>query len=82
MKAVQKFTPEYLERCQHMSPEEIIRFLEQFRQIHADSPRKTKSKLISMKVAEDLLENFKAKAKLEGIAYQTKIKQLMMEWLK
>jgi len=31
MKAVQHFTPEYLERCANMSPAEILQFLEDFR---------------------------------------------------
>lgn len=82
MKAIQQFSPEYLERCQQMSPEEIAQFLDQFRQIHAEKAKPAKSKLISMKVPEDLLATFKIQAELEGIAYQTKIKQLMAEWLR
>lgn len=82
MKALQTFTPEYLERCQQMSSDEIARFLDQFRQIHAEKTKPVKSKLISMKVPEDLLQSFKTKAELDGIAYQTKIKQLMVDWLR
>lgn len=35
MKAVQYFTPEYLERCSKMSHAEILQFLEDFRLMFA-----------------------------------------------
>jgi hypothetical protein len=35
MKAVQYFTPEYLERCSKMSSTEILQFLEDFRLMFA-----------------------------------------------
>ncbi len=40
-----------------------------------------KSKLISIKIPEDLLSEFKSKAQLNGIAYQTQIKKLMRGWI-
>jgi len=81
-RVVQEFSPEYLAQCQKMSPEEIVRFLDQFRRIHGNSAiQKNKSKLISMKVPEDLLQAFKAKAELEGMRYQSQIKVLMRQWL-
>lgn len=64
-----------------MSPDEIANFLDQFRQIHAGQKPRAKSKLISLKVPEDMLETFKTKAKMQGIAYQTQIKKLMLDWL-
>ena len=76
---VQYFSDEYLEQCRRMSPEEIVAFLESFRQLQAAKP--AKSKLISLKVPEDLLEAFKLKAKANGLRYQTQIKQLMREWI-
>lgn len=79
MKAVQYFTAEYLERCRELSPDEIARFLDEFRRLHGKG--KSRSKLISMKVPEDLLSTFKTRAKLEGIPYQTQIKKLMANWL-
>lgn len=79
MKALQTFSDEYLERCKEMSVEEIVEFIEGFRELHYREP--DKSKLISMKVPENLLNAFKTKAKLQGIPYQTMIKKLMMEWL-
>lgn len=79
MKAVQYFTAEYLERCRELSPNEIARFLDEFRRVHGQA--KSRSKLISMKVPEDLLSAFRTRANLEGIPYQTKIKRLMFDWL-
>ncbi len=82
MRPVQKFTPEYLEQCKKMSTGEILDFLESFRLLHAESGAiMTKSRLISMKVPEALLQSFKAKSQLLGIPYQTQIKKLMKEWL-
>lgn len=41
-----------------------------------------KSKLISMKVPEPLLEAFREKSQVLGVPYQTQIKLLMKDWLK
>ena len=79
MRLVQKFSDEYLERCSEMSSDEIVRFLEDFRHIHGNKP--SKSRLISIKIPEDLLAAFKAKAKLSNVRYQTQIKNLMKAWL-
>ncbi len=79
-KPLQLFSDEYLERCRDLTPEQIATFLEQFRVI-AHAGRKSKSKLISVKVPVELLEAFKFKAQLEGKPYQSLIKELMWEWL-
>jgi predicted DNA binding CopG/RHH family protein len=79
MRAVQKFSEEYLARCSEMSADEIVRFLDDFRRIHGNKPGK--SRLISMKVSDELLAAFKAKAKLTNVRYQTQIKNLMRDWL-
>jgi predicted DNA binding CopG/RHH family protein len=63
-----------------MSSDDIVRFLDDFRRIHGNT--RTKARLISMKVPEDLLAAFKAKARLCGVPYQTQIKSLMIEWLR
>ena len=47
----------------------------------SSSAVRSKSKLISMKVPEDLLETFKKRAEQQGVPYQTLIKQLMLKWL-
>lgn len=83
MKAVQKFTVEYLEQCKKMKPEQIVKFLDDFRKIHGQSVAqqiKVKTRLISIKVEEDLLATFKAQCQLLGVPYQTQIKKLMRKW--
>ena len=80
MRPLQKFSDEYLERCRERSHDEIVRFLDDFRKIHGN--RRSKSQLISIKVPEDLLAAFKAKARLCNMPYQTQIKKLMTGWLK
>lgn len=79
-RAVQYFTKEYLERCAELTPDQILEFLENYRMLVAQVPEKCK--LISMKIEPSLLHAFKQKTALEGIPYQTKIKQLMREWMK
>ena len=79
LKAVQKFPDEYLQRCREMSHDDIARFLDDFRRIHAN--KHSRSRLISMKVPVDLLEAFKTKSSLAGLRYQTQIKELMKSWV-
>ena len=79
MKTVQYFSDEYLERCRGMTPEQILRFLDDFRRLHGSSP--VKSKLISIKVPEDLLNAFKTRAAIANTPYQAQIKVLMKDWL-
>lgn len=67
-----------------MTPDQIIRFVEDFRRLHggaAQGAKRAKSRLISLKVPEDLLNAFKTKARLSGRPYQTQIKDLMKAWL-
>jgi len=79
-KALQTFSKEYLEYCKNLTPDQILEFLEQFKNVVSAS-KPSKSKLISMKVPEDLLNSFKLKAKSEGRPYQSVIKELMRDWL-
>ena len=76
---VQRFSDEYLERCRELSPADVVRFLDDFKRIHAN--RESRSRLISLKVPEPLLAAFKTKARLGGVRYQTQIKNLMRQWL-
>lgn len=78
-KAIQYFSKEYLDRCAELTPDQIIEFLENYRMLVAKVPEKCK--LISLKIEPSLLNTFKQKAELEGIHYQTKIKELMKEWV-
>ena len=81
MRPIQYFSKAYLEQCRSMRPEQIVRFLDDFRILHGRRERTHKSRLISLKVPEPLLEAFKTKAGLNGIPYQTMIKRLMTDWL-
>lgn len=76
---VQRFSDEYLERCRDLSPEDIVRFLDDFRKLHAAA--NTRSRLISLKVPESLLAAFRTKARLNDVPYQTQIKNLMRAWI-
>jgi predicted DNA binding CopG/RHH family protein len=78
-KAVQYFTKEYLERCATLSPDQIIEFLENYRNLIGQTPEKCQ--LISLKIEPSLLRTFKQKAALQEIPYQTKIKELMRDWV-
>ena len=80
MKTVQYFSDEYLQQCRKMTPDQIVRFLDDFRQLHGAGTR-SQSKLISIKVPEDLLNAFKTRAVLAGVPYQTQIKTLMKAWV-
>lgn len=79
MKAIQYFSDDYLAQCRALSPDQILRYLDDFRRLHASTP--PVSKLISLKIPEDLLSAFKAKARLAGTPYQTQIKALMKAWV-
>ena len=79
MKALQKFSDEYLERCKDLSIEEILEFLENFQLMNSELT--APSTLPRLTDPAPLLHSFKQKAKLEGIAYQTKIKELMKAWV-
>ena len=79
-KTVQYFSQEYLKRCEGVTPDQIIEFLENYRMLF--SKTREKSQLISLKVEPSLLKAFKRKAELEGVLYQTQIKTLMREWLR
>jgi len=82
MSALQIFSDDYLDLCEQMSTEQIVHFLDDFRKLHGANNHKTQSKLISLKVPEELLATFKVKAALTGTRYQTQIKQLMSDWVK
>ena len=68
-----------------LSPQEILEFLHDSQVLLASigepELQKEPSKLISMKIPPPLLRAFKQKCSLEGLRYQTQIKQLMKEWL-
>lgn len=77
---VQYFDAEYLQRCRDMTPDQVIRFLDDFRQLHG-APVSAGSRLISLRVPEALLNVFRTLAERQGVPYQTLIKRLMREWV-
>ena len=79
-KTIQYFSEDYLKRCANLTTDEILEFLENYRLLVGAKADK-KCKLISLKIDPSLLNAFKTKAKLDGVPYQTKIKQLMKEWV-
>ena len=79
MKAIQYFSNEQLEQSRNMTTDQVLRFLDDFRRLHGHKP--APSKLISLKVPEDLLHAFRTKAKLGSTPYQTQIKALMRAWI-
>jgi len=68
-----------LQEAARLSTSDTLEFLENFKKLSLGVS--DKSKLISIKVPESLLAAFKMKAKSEGVLYQSKIKQLMAQWL-
>jgi len=78
VKPLQYFSDAYLEQCRNANTESILEFLESFRLLQAPPAR---SKLISLKIPEILLDSFRRKCELEDVRYQTQIKQLMRDWL-
>lgn len=80
MKPVQYFSPEYLEQCRKMSVTDRLRFLEDFRKLQ-DRRAPVKSRLISLRIDETLLERFREKASGLGIPYQSLLKQLVRDYL-
>lgn len=76
---VQYFSKEYLERCKELSPDQILQFLEDFRNLHMNT--REKCQLISMKIEPSLLQAFKQKCALSGVPYQKQIKNLMKDWI-
>jgi predicted DNA binding CopG/RHH family protein len=79
MRPVQYFSDEYLAHARKLSTEEIVEFVENFRQLH--SATGDKSKLISIKIPESLLRGFRNKCAKRGLKYQAQIKQLMKRWV-
>lgn len=78
-KPIQYFNKEYVERCRDLTPDQILEFLENFQALSSEVPEKCQ--LISLKIEPSLLEAFKTKSKLSGVAYQTQIKKLMRQWI-
>lgn len=79
-KGIQYISKDYIQNTKGMKPEQVIRYLEDFRKLHYGL-KTAPSKLISMRVPQELLDTFKRKAEFENIGYQAKIKELMRAWV-
>jgi len=77
---LQYFSDEYLEHCRKLTPDEVVRFLDDYSKIVASS-EKSESQLISIKIPKNLLNVFKLKAQQDGKPYQSQIKQLMRNYV-
>lgn len=76
-RAVQHFSDEYLQECKKMSADQICQFLDDYKKLHFDIG---KLKQINLRVPENILKAFQAKARLEGVQYQKKIRELITNW--
>ncbi len=80
---VQYFSEEYLVECQKMSLQEIINKISDqqdlFWKMHTE--KNDESILISLKVPQRLLNQFRKKSDQQDIKYQTQIKNLMISWV-
>lgn len=83
MKAVQTFSDEQLRYARSLKPEQVLRFLEDFRQLHGGrlAGESTSSTQINLRVPDALLRLFRARAAMLGVPYQRQIKKLMEEWV-
>ena len=83
MKAVQHFSDEQIAHGRRLKPEQILQFLEDFRELHGArlAPAARRSRLISLRVPDALLRVFRARAAAAGVPYQTQIKRLMEDWI-
>lgn len=65
-----------------MTSDEIAQFLDDFRLLHGgESESGEKSKLVSFEIPQILLDTFITKTELHNQRYQTKIKELMTDWV-
>ena len=60
-KAVQYFDEDYLKKCKKIGTEQILSFLEDFRQLHGRTDFRVKSESTRIKTSENPLNDFKIK---------------------
>ncbi len=75
--------PADIPKVTKVTPEFLLQRLENLRfYLHLEERKELgKSKLISMKIPQPLLDAFKEKSQVLGVPYQTQIKALMKDWL-
>lgn len=62
-----------------LTVDEAMRFLDDVQRLHAQVDEPTRP--ISLRVPENVLRSFKARARLDGKKYQTVVVALMREWI-
>ncbi len=76
---IQTFSKDYLDQIKNITPSQAAEFVENYQKmIHSVE---VKRKPISIRVPENILKNFKLKARSNGLAYQTQIIELMRKWV-
>lgn len=74
---------DYIKQCLKLKSHDVIKILEDYRTLGSiPEIKEDKSILISIKIPESLLSEFKAACAAKNLKYQTQIKNLMKEWLK
>ena len=63
-----------------LSPKDTLEFLDQFQKLMLGQDSETK--LISIRVPENVLHLFRRQAEAQGMKYQSQIVRLMREWVK
>jgi predicted DNA binding CopG/RHH family protein len=63
-----------------VTPDEALEFLESFRKLMADQDEPTK--LISIRIPENMLKAFKIKAKTDGKKYQSLLVEILRKEMK
>ena len=83
MRPVQYFSDEQLAYGRTLKPEQVVQFLEDFRELHGARAggEARSSTTISLRVPDALLRVFRARAAALGVPYQTQIKRVMEEWV-
>lgn len=73
---------QFLKKCSKLKPHEVIKILEDYRTLgNIPEAKEDKSILISIKIPESLLAEFRSACVSQNLKYQTHIKNLMREWL-
>lgn len=80
IKLVQKASTERIGLDRHVTPEQALQFIEEFQLLM--NGHEGERKLISLRVPERLLEQFRTKAERQGSRYQTRIIELMRRWIR
>lgn len=73
----------YVKQCLKLKSHEVIKILDDYRRL-GDIPaptQKDETILISLKIPESLLKEFKSACASKNLKYQSQIKVLMKEWL-